>query len=64
MTRSCPACAVQLVEIRLGDELVLRSCSRCDRRWWLRGEKPTEIGAVLDVVRAGDRARRPLRSAS
>jgi hypothetical protein len=60
--RTCPSCTAPLVEIRLGDELVLRSCSGCDSRWWLRSDEPTELGAVLDVVRTTDASRRPLRT--
>jgi hypothetical protein len=50
------------VEIRLGDELTLRSCSRCDSRFWSHGEEATDLDGVLTVVADDDRRRRPLRS--
>jgi Zn-finger nucleic acid-binding protein len=50
----CPRCDAPLVEIRLapgGSELALRSCSRCDARWWLRDGELTDFGRVLSDVR-------------
>jgi Zn-finger nucleic acid-binding protein len=55
---SCPNCTAPLVQISVGSELELRSCSRCDRRWWRRGDAPATIGAVLDVVAESGRAPR------
>lgn len=60
----CPSCTAPLVEIRLGDDLTLRSCSRCDSRWWLRGDRPADLRQVLDVVADSDGGRRTLRAAS
>lgn len=60
--QTCPSCTAPLVQIRLGDELLLRSCSGCDSRWWLRADRPTDLDAVLDLVRTTDAARRPLRT--
>jgi hypothetical protein len=58
--QTCPSCLAPLVEIRLGDELTLRSCSSCDRRFWTRGDTSTDLDGVLAVVAEGDRRRRPL----
>jgi len=55
---SCPVCTGTLTQIRLGDELMLRSCSACDLRWWQRGELITERGEALALVAADDRGRR------
>jgi hypothetical protein len=59
---TCPSCLAPLIEIRLGEELTLRSCSGCDSRFWSRGEEPTDLDGVLSAVADGDRRRRPLRS--
>ena len=48
----CPVCTAPLVELQLGRQLVLRSCSRCDHRWWFRAEHPTDLDDVLGVVGA------------
>jgi transcription elongation factor Elf1 len=54
---TCPSCErTQLVEIALkvGDEPVrMRSCSRCDLRWWDRGGELIPVSGILDLVRAG-----------
>jgi hypothetical protein len=58
-TSGCPRCTAPLVEIRLapGDaELALRSCSRCDGRWWLREGRLVDFSGVLRDVRS---TRRP-----
>jgi Zn-finger nucleic acid-binding protein len=55
--RSCPNCAAPLVHLQMGDDLLLRSCSRCDSRWWSRGDEPAELDEVLGVV-AGSSGRR------
>lgn len=57
----CPTCAAPLIEIRLGDELSLRSCSRCDHRWWRRAEVAAGIDEVLGVVAGGCTLRRAAR---
>lgn len=62
--RSCPACFSPLVEIRLGAELTLRSCSHCDRRYWAHGDRLTDLPGVLSVVAEADRRRGRLRSVS
>lgn len=59
MTRSqtiCPNCAGSLVEIKLGEDLTMQSCSRCERRSWLRGGQAADLRQALDVVaRSGKR---------
>lgn len=60
--RSCPSCLSPLIEIRLGEELTLRSCSACDTRFWLRDDQETDLGGVLDVVATTDRRGRGPRS--
>ncbi|MCU1487001.1 MAG: hypothetical protein JWN67_3747 [Actinomycetia bacterium] len=59
---TCPSCLAPLVEIRLGEELTLRSCSNCDSRFWTRGDRSTDLDGVLTAVAEGDRRRRPLRA--
>jgi hypothetical protein len=46
----------------MGEDLVLRSCSRCDSRWWLRGEQPAALDEVLGVVGAAGTARRAMQA--
>ena len=58
----CPSCTAPLVEIRLGEELTLRSCSRCDSRWWLRGDRPADLQQVLSTVSGSDGRRSQLRA--
>ena len=58
----CPCCDAPLVEINLGGELQLRSCSRCDQRWWSRGETPARLDQVLSTVAANDKS--PKRNAA
>jgi Zn-finger nucleic acid-binding protein len=55
---SCPSCSSPLVEIRLAGDVAMRSCSRCEQRWWRCGETDAPIGAVLDVVGAVSGRRR------
>ena len=55
---SCPVCTGTLTQIHLGDELMLRSCSACDLRWWQRGEHMTKrvealAKTVADLQRKG-----------
>jgi hypothetical protein len=54
-TRStaCPSCSAPLVEIGLvqaGTSVVMRSCSGCDTRWWVRDGEHVALGAVLATV--------------
>jgi hypothetical protein len=46
------------VQLHVGDALVLRSCSRCDNRWWLRDDEPAELVDVLGVVAGSSGGRR------
>ncbi len=50
----CPWCkASQLVEIsvRMGERTVtMRSCSRCDTRWWDSQGEPLELPGVLALA--------------
>lgn len=55
----CPCCDAPLVEIRLGADLTLRSCSNCDNRWWLRSEQPAPLDQVLHAVAGAQGRRRP-----
>ena len=55
---SCPACAGTVTQIGLGDELVLRSCSTCDLRWWHRGDRIAPRHEALALVAAGGSGRR------
>lgn len=53
-TTGCPRCDAPLVEIRLAPgaaALALRSCSRCEARWWLRDGVLTDFSRVLTDVR-------------
>jgi hypothetical protein len=52
----CPLCQGALVEITLtlaDKDLAMRSCSTCDRRWWL------EDGELVDFDGVVPEARRP-----
>jgi len=47
---NCPDCAGPLVTITLqleGDPLLMRSCSRCDRRFWERDGGDTDLVDLL-----------------
>ena len=48
-----------MIEIRLGVELTLRSCSTCDSRWWLRADETASLDQVLEVVAGSDARRKP-----
>lgn len=54
---TCPKCrASRLVEIELSidDRVVtMRSCSRCDTRWWVSGGETLPLPGVLQL--AGNR---------
>lgn len=54
----CPVCAGTLTQIRLGEELVLRSCSTCDIRWWQRGEQMAKRDEAMALVAALPRNRK------
>ena len=60
----CGACSETLVEINLlidGEELTMRSCSRCDHRSWHRGDAQVELGGILaDLSSSPTRYRRDL----
>lgn len=60
---ACPSCAAPLIEIRLGTELLLRSCSTCDTRWWLRADDAASLEEVLGVVAGSAAGRKPSRAA-
>jgi Zn-finger nucleic acid-binding protein len=50
---TCPRCSSPLVEIRLAaaaSDLVMRSCARCDGRWWSRDGESADLQAVLGSV--------------
>jgi hypothetical protein len=56
----CTRCKAPTVEIRLAageDQLLMRSCSRCDHRVWLRAGSPAELDEVLDSVATTGRRR-------
>ena len=49
----CQRCKAPTIEITLhagADALVMRSCSRCDHRQWLRQDAPAAITDVLASV--------------
>ncbi|MDP9070373.1 MAG: hypothetical protein M3N68_03625 [Actinomycetota bacterium] len=54
----CPSCSgSRLVQIELVVDqrrVTMRSCSRCDTRWWQSDGKTIALPSVLD--RAGNRA--------
>ena len=57
---ACARCKAPTVEITLHageDHLLMRSCSRCDHRVWLRQDAPTGITEVLASVAATGRRR-------
>jgi hypothetical protein len=51
----CPVCRdARLVEISLnmrGSRVTLRSCSRCDNRWWDEDGELVPVDSVLDLAR-------------
>ena len=62
MSRSsatCPTCSSTLVEIQLAGDLTMRSCSRCERRWWQQGAGEAELTEVLAAVAVSGGKRRP-----
>ncbi len=50
----CPRCKTsRLMEIvtTVGDqEVTMRSCSRCDSRWWDRDGEPVALPEVLELA--------------
>lgn len=62
----CASCREVLVEINLlidGEDLTMRSCSRCDRRSWHRGDAEVDLGGILaDLSSSPTRYRRDLAS--
>lgn len=49
---SCERCQLVEIEIKVGEEPVqMRSCSRCDHRWWVRQGQLVSVGGLLDLVR-------------
>ena len=55
MAPQCPMCAKPLVEIRLASAAAtLRSCNRCDLRWWARDDEPAPLASVLDTLAGPD----------
>ena len=51
---TCARCNTsRLVEIAVllaGRKVTMRSCSRCDRRWWESGGERLELPGVLDLA--------------
>ncbi|MGI8758337.1 MAG: hypothetical protein ACR2K0_03440 [Acidimicrobiales bacterium] len=50
---SCPQCSASLVEIgfnRGRSTLLMRSCSNCHSRYWLRDGVPVELPAALATM--------------
>lgn len=35
-----------------GEEVTLRSCAKCEGRWWVRGERTLSLEEVLDLAAA------------
>lgn len=60
----CPACRDELVRINMlidGEEIIMLSCSNCDRRSWHRAGEEIELGGVLhDLSSVPTRYRRNL----
>lgn len=49
----CPACGAPLVMIKIhvgAGERTLCSCGRCDRRWWRREGRFTDLEDVIDEL--------------
>lgn len=50
----CPSCrASRLVEITLNvgeDAVTMRSCSKCDRRWWVRNGELVPVSGILELA--------------
>lgn len=60
----CVDCDTELVEIKLlidGQDLLMRSCSECDRRSWHQGDDDVQLHGVLaDLSAAPTRYKRDL----
>lgn len=55
MTSCGTACEGNLVTIKLyvqSDEVIMTSCSSCDRRSWRRGGRPVELRTLLADIAA------------
>lgn len=52
----CPVCNrtyLVTIGVSLGEaQMTLRSCSRCDIRWWERDGKSVSLTGVLDLAAA------------
>lgn len=49
----CPVCSRHMVEITMqvdGKELLLRSCSNCDTKWWEKDGEQVELPGVLETA--------------
>jgi hypothetical protein len=57
-TPLCPSCNIAVVQIRLGNGSMLRSCSHCDTRTWLTDGRSADLATVLAGVAESDGSRR------
>ena len=50
----CPSCRIsRMVEITLTvaeERVTMRSCSRCDKRWWVRNEELVPVSGILELA--------------
>jgi transcriptional regulator NrdR family protein len=50
----CEQCGSSVVEIRMtvagGATVRMRSCARCDRRFWVADGEPVELGDLLEQI--------------
>ena len=64
-TKPCPRCDAKLVEITIrvdGDDVLMRSCSNCEGRWWYRDGEAMGLDGVLNHISDSD-TKRPTASA-
>lgn len=50
---TCPTCGKQVVRLEVtvgGEELTMKSCSRCDKRSWERNGDAVDLTEVLDLT--------------
>jgi len=56
-TTACPVCrAANVVEISLTireRNVLMRSCSRCDSRWWHEDGEQSSLDSVLELATTG-----------
>ena len=56
-TTACPVCrAAHVVEISLTireRSVLMRSCSRCDSRWWHENGQRSSLDSVLELAATG-----------